>query len=62
MISELKRILPGQNGREEMLRGYDEVRKAIAKIDAPGHAARVIHRLLHVESNECRFRRDKNLE
>ena len=58
MIAELRKILPGQEGRTKMLEGYAEVRQAIGKTDAPGHAARVIHRLLHVESDECRFRRD----
>ena len=58
MIVELRKILPGQEGRSKMLEGYAEVRQAIGKTDAPGHAARVIHRLLHVESDECRFRRD----
>lgn len=58
MIRELGKILPGQEGRTKMLEGYEEVRQAVGKTDAPGNAARIIHRLLHVESDECHFRRD----
>ena len=58
MIRELGKILPGQEGRTKMLQGYEEVRQAVGKTDAPGNAARIIHRLLHVESDECHFRRD----
>ena len=58
MITELGKILPGNEGRVKMLEGYADVRRAIGKTDAPGQAARVINRLLHVESDECRFRRD----
>ena len=58
MIAELGKILPGQEGRTKMLEGYAEVRHAIGKTDAPGNAAKIIHRLLHVESDECHFRRD----
>ncbi|MBO4607231.1 MAG: lipid-A-disaccharide synthase [Prevotella sp.] len=58
MIAELGKILPGQEGRTKMLEGYAEVRQAIGKTDAPGNAAKIINRLLHVESEECHFRRD----
>ena len=58
MIRELGKILPRQEGRTKMLEGYEEVRQAVEKTDAPGNAARIIHRLLHVESDECHFRRD----
>ena len=42
IVSELSAILPGGSKREEMLRGYEEVRQAIGKPGAPQHAARVI--------------------
>ena len=58
MIAELGKILPGQEGRTKMLEGYAEVHQAIGKTDAPGNAAKIINRLLHVESDECHFRRD----
>ncbi|MBO4822146.1 MAG: lipid-A-disaccharide synthase [Prevotella sp.] len=43
---ELQRILPGAQGREEMLKGYADMRKAIGKPDAPGNAARIMVDLL----------------
>ena len=42
MISSLRDILPGSKGREEMLKGYAEMREAIGKPDAPGNAARLM--------------------
>lgn len=42
IVSELSAVLPGGSKREEMLRGYEEVRQAIGKPGAPQHAARVI--------------------
>ena len=42
IVSELSAILPGGSKREEMLRGYEEVRQAIGKPGAPQHAAHVI--------------------
>ncbi len=42
MVSELSAILPGGTRRDEMLGGYEEVRRAIGKPGAPANAARVI--------------------
>ena len=42
MLSSLRDILPGSKGREEMLKGYAEMREAIGKPDAPGNAARLM--------------------
>ena len=42
MISCLRDILPGSEGRAEMLKGYAEMREAIGKPDAPGNAARLM--------------------
>lgn len=43
---ELGRILPGQAARDEMLRGYDEVRERLGKQNAPENAARIMIELL----------------
>ena len=42
MVAELSAILPGGDRREEMLRGYREVRRAIDKPGAPANAAHII--------------------
>ena len=42
IVDELTAILPGGRGREEMLKGYEEVRRAIGKPGAPANAAQVI--------------------
>ena len=42
MVAELAAILPGGDRREEMLRGYREVRRAIDKPGAPANAAHII--------------------
>lgn len=39
---ELLRLLPGQSAREEMLRGYDEVRRRLGAEKAPDNAARIM--------------------
>ena len=39
---ELLRLLPGQPAREEMLRGYDEVRRRLGDEKAPDNAARIM--------------------
>lgn len=39
---ELRRILPGEPAREEMLRGYEEVRRRLGTAKAPDNAARII--------------------
>ena len=41
---ELLRLLPGQPAREEMLRGYDEVRRRLGDEKAPDNAARIMIR------------------
>lgn len=46
IANELRQILPGGNGREEMLQGYDEVRQKLGDEVAPDNAARIMHRLL----------------
>ena len=43
---ELARILPGQPGREQMLRGYQQIRIALGETSAPDNAARMMVRLL----------------
>ena len=43
---ELQCILPGAKGRDEMLKGYDDMRKAIGKPDAPGNAAKIMVSLM----------------
>ena len=43
---ELERILPGQPGREQMLRGYQQIRIALGETSAPDNAARMMVRLL----------------
>jgi len=42
LISSLRDILPGSEGREKMLEGYKMMRRAIGKPDAPGNAARLM--------------------
>ena len=42
MIAELRDIMPGCPGRERMLQGYADMRQAIGKPDAPGHAAQLM--------------------
>ena len=50
---ELLRLLPGQSAREEMLRGYDEVRRRLGDEKAPDNAARImISKLSLVQSEE----------
>lgn len=46
IANELRQILPGGNGREEMLQGYDEVRQKLGDEVAPDNAAHIMHRLL----------------
>lgn len=43
---ELRSILPGQEGRDRMLRGYDEVRRRLGTHNAPDNAARIMTELL----------------
>ena len=43
---ELARILPGQPEREQMLRGYQQIRIALGETSAPDNAARMMVRLL----------------
>jgi lipid-A-disaccharide synthase len=46
---ELQRILPGMQGREEMLKGYADMRKAIGKPDAPANAAKIMVGLMEAD-------------
>ena len=47
---ELLAILPGQPAREEMMRGYDDVRRRLGDEKAPDNAARImIRKLLNEE-------------
>ena len=46
LVDELGDILPGAKGRETMLNGYAEMRKAIEKPDAPGNAAKLMVEML----------------
>lgn len=46
VISELKKILPNQKGREEMLRGYQLVRSQLGNAVAPDNAANIMVDLL----------------
>ncbi len=46
---ELSRLLPGGEGREAMLRGYEEVRQKLGDEVAPDNAARIIYGLLRKE-------------
>ena len=43
---ELGKILPGQTGREQMLQGYEEIRKALGDTCAPDNAAKLMVSLL----------------
>lgn len=43
---ELRRLLPGEPAREEMLRGYGEVRRRLGTEKAPDNAARIMTELL----------------
>ena len=43
---ELSKILPGQTGREQMLRGYEEIRTALGDTCAPDNAAKLMVSLL----------------
>ena len=43
---ELRRILPGEQAREDMLQGYAEVRKRLGKENAPDNAARIMTGIL----------------
>ena len=43
---ELRRILPGEQAREDMLRGYAEVRRRLGKENAPDNAARIMTGIL----------------
>ena len=43
---ELSKILPGQTGREQMLQGYEEIRKALGDTCAPDNAAKLMVSLL----------------
>lgn len=43
---ELRRILPGEQAREDMLQGYAEVRKRLGKEKAPDNAARIMTGIL----------------
>ncbi|MDY6206607.1 MAG: lipid-A-disaccharide synthase [Prevotella sp.] len=46
---ELARILPEGSSRKTMLRGYEQVRKALGENHAADHAARIMYDLLHKE-------------
>ncbi len=50
MRSALGRLLPGGDGREEMLRGYEEVAKRLGEPGAPANAARLMVSILRGES------------
>ncbi len=43
---ELRRILPGEQAREDMLQGYAEIRKRLGKENAPDNAARIMTGIL----------------
>lgn len=43
---ELRRILPGEQAREDMLSGYAEVRRRLGKENAPDNAARIMTGIL----------------
>lgn len=47
--NELRRILPGQPARENMLRGYNEVSQRLGTQSAPDNAARIMIELLRKE-------------
>ena len=47
---ELRRILPGGDGREAMLRGYEKMAQRLGEPGAPAHAAREILRRLNVSA------------
>ena len=46
IANELYRILPGQQGREQMLQGYQTVRERLGSLIAPDNAARLMVRFL----------------
>lgn len=47
---ELRRILPGGEGRETMLRGYEKMAERLGEPGAPAHAAREMFRRLNVSA------------
>jgi len=46
MESELRKILPGAEGREIMMQGYERMRKALGKSGAPANAAQIMLKLM----------------
>lgn len=44
--SELQKILPGSEGREQMLQGYEEINKRLGDTSAPDNAARIMVSML----------------
>jgi lipid-A-disaccharide synthase len=51
ITTELQRILPGSQEREQMLRGYEEVREKLGNTIAPDNAAKIMYDLLRQTKN-----------
>ncbi|MBR5038555.1 MAG: lipid-A-disaccharide synthase [Prevotella sp.] len=48
---ELSKILPGQSGREQMLKDYQQIRTALGDTCAPDNAARIMVKLLQAPTS-----------
>ena len=50
---ELAKLLPGRQGRQQMMRDYEAVRAALGKEVAPDNAAHIMVKMLKRNADKC---------